>query len=51
MHRILYQKEIDKKKSPLIMLNSGYKIRVNHLSINHLWQLKLCKQVFRGGKE
>ena len=44
--RILYTKEIDKKSS-LIMMNSGYKVRVN-LSIDNLWQQKLCKQVIKG---
>ncbi len=46
--RILYTKEIDKKSS-LIMMNSGYKVRVN-LSIDNLWQQKLCKQVIKEGK-
>ena len=45
-HRILYSKEIDKNSS-LIMMNSGYKVRVN-LSIDNLWQQKLCKQVIKG---
>ena len=46
--RILYSKEIDKKSS-LIMMNSGYKVRTN-LSIDNLWQQKLCKQVIKEGK-
>ncbi len=46
--RIHYSKEID-KKSLLIMMNSGYKIRTN-LSIDKLWQQKLCKQVIKEGK-
>ena len=46
--RILYSKEIDKKSS-LIMMNSGYKIKTN-LSIDNLWQQKLCKQVIKEGK-
>ena len=47
--RILYTKEIDKKSS-LIMMNSGYKVRVN-LSIDNLWQQKLCKQVIKENKK
>ena len=46
--RILYSKEIDKNSS-LIMMNSGYKVRVN-LSIDNLWQQKLCKQVIKEGR-
>ena len=46
--RILYTKEINKKSS-LIMMNSGYKVKVN-LSIDNLWQQKLCKQVIKEGK-
>lgn len=46
--RILYSKEIDKNSS-IIMMNSGYKVRTN-LSIDNLWQLKLCKQVIKEGK-
>ena len=46
--RILYTKEIDKKSS-LIMMNSGYKVRTN-LPIDNLWQEKLCKQVVMEGK-
>ena len=44
--RILYSKEINKNSS-LVMMNSGYKVRVN-LSIDNLWQQKLCKQVIKG---
>ena len=47
-HRILYSKEIDKNSS-LIMMNSGYKVKTN-LSIDNLWQQKLCKQVIKEGK-
>ena len=47
--RILYTKEINKKSS-LIMMNSGYKVKVN-LSIDNLWQQKLCKQVAKEGKK
>ena len=43
--RILYSKEIDKNSS-LIMMNSGYKVKIN-LSIDNLWQQKLCKQVIK----
>ena len=46
--RILYSKEIDKNSS-LIMMNSGYKVRTN-LSIDNLWQQKLCKQVIKEKK-
>ena len=46
--RILYTKEIDKKSS-LIMMNSGYKVKVN-LSIDNLWQQKLYKQVIKNIK-
>ena len=46
--RILYSKEIDKNSS-LIMMNSGYKVKTN-LSIDNLWQQKLCKQVIKEGK-
>ena len=46
--RILYSKEIDKNSS-LIMMNSGYKVKTN-LSIDNLWQRKLCKQVIKEGK-
>ena len=46
--RILYSKEINKNSS-LVMMNSGYKVRVN-LSIDNLWQQKLCKQVIKEGK-
>ena len=45
--RILYLKEINKNSS-LVMMNSGYKVRVN-LSIENLWQQKLCKQVIKEG--
>ena len=47
--RILYTKEIDKKSS-LIMMNSGYKVRTN-LPIDNLWQQKLCKQVIKERKK
>ena len=46
--RILYSKEIDKNSS-LIMMNSGYKVKTN-ISIDNLWQQKLCKQVIKEGK-
>jgi hypothetical protein len=32
------------------MMNSGYKVRTN-LSIDKLWQQKLCKQVIKEGKK
>ena len=47
--RILYSKEIDKNSS-LIMMNSGYKVKTN-LSLDKLWQDKLCKQVIKEWKK
>lgn len=47
-HRVLYTRVKDKNSS-LIMMNSGYKVRTN-LSIDNLWQQKLCKQVIKEGK-
>ena len=47
-HRVLYTRVKD-KKSLLIMMNSDYKVKTN-LSIDNLWQQKLCKQVIKEGK-